>query len=323
MGARAVELLHEAGIPRDALILVPGAGDIGAALTSQPDLGGVCFTGSTEVAKLIDKQLAKTSETAAMVIAETGGRVERDDCGQHGAAGASHPRYLGVVVPKCGPALFGVAHALCARGCGRACARNALWRFGGHAGGASHGDISTDIGPVIDADAQQEISDYCAKLTSEGRLLKKIQAPKGGHFVEPHIFKVSGIEELEREIFGPVLHVATFKAKNINKVVDAVNAKGFGLTFGLHTRMDTRVEEIGKRIKVGNFYVNRNQIGAIVGSQPFGGEGLSGTGPKAGGSNYLPRFRVAKHDHKVEKTGQIGAIDIATAFEEISSIEWG
>lgn len=320
MGARAVELLHEAGVPKDALILVPGAGDIGAALTSQPDLGGVCFTGSTEVAKLIDKQMAKTSDSDAMVIAETGGlnamivdstalpeQAIRDILAssfQSAGQRCSALRMLYVQEDVADHVLEMLYGGLEAMQVGEP------W------------DISTDIGPVIDADAQKEISDYCAKLTSEGRLLKKIKAPKGGHFVEPHIFKVSGIEELEREIFGPVLHVATFKAKNINKVVDAVNTKGFGLTFGLHTRMDSRVEAIGKRIKVGNFYVNRNQIGAIVGSQPFGGEGLSGTGPKAGGANYLPRFRVAQHDHKVEKTGQIGAIDIATAFEEISSIEW-
>lgn len=114
--------------------------------------------------------------------------------------------------------------------------------------------------------------------------------PSGGLFVSPAVLKVSGIEDMEEEIFGPVLHVATFEAKEIDKVVDDVNARGYGLTFGIHSRVDNRVEQISSRIKVGNTYVNRNQIGAIVGSQPFGGEGLSGTGPKAGGPQYVRRF---------------------------------
>ena len=150
--------------------------------------------------------------------------------------------------------------------------------------------LSTDVGPVIDDTARKKITDHCKKFENKGRLLKTMNVPEKGNFVSPAVIQVDGIEELEEEIFGPVLHIATFEAKNIDKVVDAVNAKGYGLTFGIHSRVDRRVDRISRRIKVGNTYVNRNQIGAIVGSQPFGGEGLSGTGPKAGGPQYVRRF---------------------------------
>ncbi len=122
-------------------------------------------------------------------------------------------------------------------------------------------------------------------------LLKLLPAPAQGTYVAPAVVKVNGIADMEREIFGPILHVASFKARDIDRVVDDINARGYGLTFGLHTRIDDRVQQIVERIRAGNTYVNRNQIGAIVGSQPFGGEGLSGTGPKAGGPHYVERFR--------------------------------
>ena len=125
----------------------------------------------------------------------------------------------------------------------------------------------------------------------QGKLIAKLDAPAQGTFVAPHIVRVKGIADLEREVFGPILHIATFEAEQLDKVVADINARGYGLTFGLHTRIDGRVQEMIDTVHVGNIYVNRNQIGAVVGSQPFGGEGLSGTGPKAGGPNYLHRFR--------------------------------
>jgi RHH-type proline utilization regulon transcriptional repressor/proline dehydrogenase/delta 1-pyrroline-5-carboxylate dehydrogenase len=149
--------------------------------------------------------------------------------------------------------------------------------------------LATDMGPVIDAQAQQSIRTYIEAARSEGRVLKELSAP-GGIFIAPTVLRVTGIEQMPREIFGPVLHIATFRAQDIDAVIDAVNATGYGLTFGLHTRIDDRVQRIVERLRVGNTYVNRNQIGAVVGSQPFGGEGLSGTGPKAGGPHYLRRF---------------------------------
>ena len=153
-------------------------------------------------------------------------------------------------------------------------------------------DLATDIGPVIDGEAQSRIEAHCARAEQEGRVLKRLAAPGAGRFVPPTVLRVEGIEALEEEIFGPVLHVATFGADEIDVVVDAVNRAGYGLTFGLHTRIDDRVQHIVDRVRAGNIYVNRNQIGAVVGSQPFGGEGLSGTGPKAGGPHYVRRLMV-------------------------------
>jgi len=151
-------------------------------------------------------------------------------------------------------------------------------------------DAATDVGPLIDATAKARISAYIATAKTHGRLLKQIEAPETGHFVAPAVISVVGIGDLEEEIFGPVLHVATFENTQFDAVVGDINARGFGLTFGLHSRIDERVQRVIDRVRVGNIYINRNQIGAVVGSQPFGGEGLSGTGPKAGGPKYLQRF---------------------------------
>jgi RHH-type proline utilization regulon transcriptional repressor/proline dehydrogenase/delta 1-pyrroline-5-carboxylate dehydrogenase len=150
--------------------------------------------------------------------------------------------------------------------------------------------LVNDIGPVIDVAAQTRISDYIAVAQKQGRVIKQMQAPSHGTFVGPTVLRVNTIADMPQEIFGPVLHVATFKATEIDAVVAAVNATGYGLTFGLHTRIDDRVQSVTQALNMGNTYVNRNQIGAVVGSQPFGGEGLSGTGPKAGGPHYLGRF---------------------------------
>jgi RHH-type proline utilization regulon transcriptional repressor/proline dehydrogenase/delta 1-pyrroline-5-carboxylate dehydrogenase len=167
--------------------------------------------------------------------------------------------------------------------------------------------LATDVGPVIDAAAKQKIDAHCKRMADEGRVLKTLDAPDSGLFIAPTVIELDGIEQLEEEIFGPVLHVARFNANQIDAVVDAVNEQGYGLTFGMHTRVDSRVERVVKRIRVGNIYVNRNQIGAVVGTQPFGGEGLSGTGPKAGGPCYLPRFVAGQLDLGEAESG--GAVD--------------
>jgi RHH-type proline utilization regulon transcriptional repressor/proline dehydrogenase/delta 1-pyrroline-5-carboxylate dehydrogenase len=150
--------------------------------------------------------------------------------------------------------------------------------------------LSTDIGPVIDEAARAGIAAHIETARKEGRLVAELPTPDHGTFIAPTIIRIKGIGDLTREIFGPVLHIATFKSGQLDRVIDAINGTGYGLTFGLHTRIDDRVQHVSERIHAGNIYINRNQIGAIVGSQPFGGEGLSGTGPKAGGPNYLPRF---------------------------------
>jgi len=291
IAARAVALLHQAGIPADVLQLLPGDGpSVGAPLTADPRISGVCFTGSTEVARLIERQLAKTAAPDAMLIAETGGlnamivdstalpeQAVRDILAaafQSAGQRCSALRLLYVqkdVEQKVVEMLKGAMEEL---------------RVG------DPWSIATDVGPVIDDEARGSISDYAAGMEEKGRLIAKVDAPStGGRFVAPQVFRVSGIAEMEREVFGPILHVATFDAEKLDRVMSDINRKGFGLTFGLHTRIEARVQEIVDGIHAGNIYVNRNQIGAVVGSQPFGGEGLSGTGPKAGGPHYLRRFR--------------------------------
>ncbi len=311
---RAVELMLEAGIPDDIIQLMPGDGpSVGQPLTADPRIAGVCFTGSVEVARLIERLLAETAAPDAMLIAETGGlnamivdstalpeQAVRDivaSAFQSAGQRCSALRMLYVqrdVSEKLVTMLTGAMQALQV---------GDPWR------------ISTDVGPVIDDEANASIGAYCEKMTVDGRLIEKLESPGNGRFLPPHLFRVSGIEDLEREIFGPVLHVATFEGDEIDKVIDAVNARGYGLTFGLHTRIDARVQYVMDRMRVGNFYVNRNQIGAVVGAQPFGGEGLSGTGPKAGGPHYLARFRKPLGEQSCTAGGvggePVAAIDTA------------
>ncbi len=290
IAARAVELMREAGLPEAALQLLPGDGPtVGGPLTSDPRIAGVCFTGSTEVAQIIHKALAANAGPDAVLIAETGGlnamivdstalteQAVRDIVAssfQSAGQRCSALRMLYVqeeARERLLEMLYGAMDALTI---------GEPW------------DTATDVAPVIDDEAQHGISAYVEDMQKAGNVLKTLAAPSSGYFVAPAVVKVGGIADLEREIFGPVLHVATFKARDIDRVVDEINARGYGLTFGLHTRIDDRVQQIVERIRVGNSYVNRNQIGAIVGSQPFGGEGLSGTGPKAGGPLYVNRFR--------------------------------
>ncbi len=285
----AAGLMHESGVPRTALQLLPGHGsEVGAALSADPRIGGVCFTGSTGTAQGISRAMADNAAPDAVLIAETGGlnamivdstalpeQAVRDivaSAFQSAGQRCSALRMLYIqedIADSLMEMLLGAMAEL---------------RLG------NPWDMATDIGPLINARAQADFTAYIDAARAEGRVVKAMEAPEGGHFLGPVVIRVPGIAALEREIFGPVLHVATFKAEQIDAVVGAVNATGYGLTFGLHTRIDSRVEQVAERLHVGNLYVNRNQIGAIVGSQPFGGEGLSGTGPKAGGPSYLPRF---------------------------------
>jgi len=289
IAARAVKLMHDAGVPRDALQLLPGDGaTVGAALTSDPRVGGVCFTGSTETAQAINRAMAESLAPDAPLIAETGGlnamivdstalpeQAVRDivaSAFQSAGQRCSALRVLYVqedVADGMLEMLFGAMDEL---------KPGNPWA------------LSTDTGPVIDEEARQTIVDHVEKARIENRLMKELEKPGEGTFVAPTVIRVGGIGVLEREIFGPVLHVATFRAAEIDRVIADINATGYGLTFGLHSRIDDRVEHITSRLSVGNIYINRNQIGAVVASQPFGGEGLSGTGPKAGGPHYLHRF---------------------------------
>jgi len=295
IAARAVDLMRDAGVPAAAIQLLPGDGPtVGAPLVSDPRTAGVCFTGSTETARRIDRAMAENLAPDVPLIAETGGlnamivdstalaeQAVRDivaSAFQSAGQRCSALRVLYVqkdVRDRVLDMLYGAMDAL------------------------SVGDpwnLATDVGPVIDAEAQDDITGYVRRMAAGGHLLKSVPAPATGRFVAPAVLAVDGIEAVEREVFGPILHVASFEAERIDEVINAINGRGYGLTFGLHTRMDSRVQHVVDRMRVGNLYVNRNQIGAVVGSQPFGGEGLSGTGPKAGGPNYLRRFRRRNGD---------------------------
>lgn len=323
IATRAVELMHEAGIPREAIQLLPGSGStVGAALTSDPRIAGVCFTGSTATAQHINKVMAESMAPDAPLVAETGGlnamivdstalpeQVIRDVLAssfQSAGQRCSALRMLYVqkdIADHLLEMLFGAMDEL------------------------RVGDpwlLSTDVGPVIDQNAKRGIEAHCEKFAARGRVLKQLPVPAEGLFVAPTVIKLEGIHELEEEIFGPVLHVATFEAKDLDQVVDQINAQGFGLTFGLHTRVDKRVERIVNRVKVGNIYVNRNQIGAIVGSQPFGGEGLSGTGPKAGGPQYVRRFMKSVTGESVATSAAetVTAEQLQTAISGLNGQEW-
>ncbi|MEY1556428.1 bifunctional proline dehydrogenase/L-glutamate gamma-semialdehyde dehydrogenase PutA [Yoonia sp. R2331] len=284
----AVSLLHRAGIPAASLQLLPGDGAVGAALTGDARINGVAFTGSTATAQKIATNMATHCAPGTPLIAETGG-------------------LNAMIVDSTALPEHAVRDILLAsfRSAGQRCsalrclyvqedvAQNLLKMLYGAMDALTLGDpwaLSTDVGPVIDDAARQIILDHIATARSEGRIMHQIPAPATGHFVPPTVIRVDSIAQMTREIFGPVLHVATFKSHALDHVIDTINATGYGLTFGLHTRIDDRVETVTTRINAGNIYVNRDQIGAIVGSQPFGGEGLSGTGPKAGGPHYLPRF---------------------------------
>jgi RHH-type proline utilization regulon transcriptional repressor/proline dehydrogenase/delta 1-pyrroline-5-carboxylate dehydrogenase len=292
VGLRAVELLHEGGVPRSVLALVPGPGEVaGAALVADPRIAGVAFTGSTATAQAINQALAARPGPIVPFIAETGGlnamlvdssalpeQVVADVLASaFNSAGqrCSALRLLCLqeeIAPRVLQLLEGGMREL---------------RVGDPA------DLATDVGPVIDAEALAMLEAHARRMDAEARLIAATPVPAGltGHFFAPRAYEIATLDAIEREVFGPILHVVRFEAPRLGAMVDAINAKGYGLTMGVHSRIEETVELVRSRARVGNLYVNRNMIGATVGVQPFGGEGLSGTGPKAGGPHYL--FRVA------------------------------
>lgn len=291
----AVRLLHGAGVPEDVLQCLPGGGEVGAALTADERINGVAFTGSTATARKIAASMADHCAPGTPLIAETGGLnamiVDSTALPEHAVRdivnGAFRSAGQRCSALRCLYVQDDIADKL-------------IQMLKGAMNTLTLGDpwsLSTDIGPVIDAAARDGINTHIAQAAAEGRVLHQLAVPPLGTFVSPTIIALDGIDQLEREIFGPVLHVVRYKARDLDKVIKAINGTGYGLTFGLHTRIDDRVELMVNRIHCGNIYVNRDQIGAVVGSQPFGGEGLSGTGPKAGGPQYLPRFAAPAEAH--------------------------
>jgi RHH-type proline utilization regulon transcriptional repressor/proline dehydrogenase/delta 1-pyrroline-5-carboxylate dehydrogenase len=288
IAAEAVALLHEAGIPDSALHLVQGDGRIGAALVAGDHVAGVVFTGSTDVARSINRTLAAKDGPIVPLIAETGGinamivdatalpEQVADDVMTSAFRSAgqrcSALRLLFVqddVADRMIEMIAGAARELIV---------------------GDPRDPATQIGPVIDAEAKERLDAHIAKMKASARVHFAGDAPSSGNFVAPHIFELASADELTEEVFGPVLHVVRYKAADFEHVLQSIATSGYGLTLGIHSRIDDTIETTVERLAVGNVYVNRNMIGAVVGVQPFGGHGLSGTGPKAGGPHYLPRL---------------------------------
>jgi RHH-type transcriptional regulator, proline utilization regulon repressor / proline dehydrogenase / delta 1-pyrroline-5-carboxylate dehydrogenase len=295
IAALAVQLMHQAGIPADVVQLVIGDGKVGAMLTADPRVAGVAFTGSTETAHAINRSLAGRDGPLATLVAETGGQnamivdssalpeqVTRDvvaSAFQSAGQRCSALRVLYLQDDVYGGMLEMIRGAFAALVIG------------------NPEDLATDVGPVIDAEAKAKLDAHIAAMRKAGHTVWQRELPAAcaqGTFVAPAIIEIGSIRELANENFGPVLHVARFKAEALEQVIADINAVGFGLTLGLHSRIDATRRLVESKARVGNFYVNRNQIGAVVGSQPFGGEGLSGTGPKAGGPHYLARFATER-----------------------------
>ncbi|MGA2549242.1 MAG: bifunctional proline dehydrogenase/L-glutamate gamma-semialdehyde dehydrogenase PutA [Burkholderiaceae bacterium] len=290
IAARAVELFHGAGIPEDVLQIVPGDGTVGAALVAAPGIGGVLFTGSTEVARGIAATLTK-APGERVLVAETGGQ---------NALIVDSSALAEQVVQDIVTSAFDSAgqrcsalRLLCVQ---EDVAESIVSMLKGAMAELSLGNpavLACDIGPVIDGEAKKRLLDYIARMKSRGHRVTQLDAsPKTdwGTFVAPTLIEIEAVSDLEGEVFGPVLHVLRYRFGEIESVVDAVNRTGYGLTMGVHSRVDEHIHAVAARAKVGNLYVNRNMVGAVVGVQPFGGEGLSGTGPKAGGPLYLARL---------------------------------
>lgn len=294
IAAQAVRLLHEAGVPADALQLLPGDGAIGAALVAATETAAVLFTGSTDVARLIQRQLATRLSPAGRpipLIAETGGQnamiVDSSALAEQVVADV-----IASAFDSAGQRCSAL-RVLCLQ---QDVADRTLTMLKGALAQLRIGrtdNLAVDTGPVISAQAREGIVAHIDMMRALGRKVEQIALPPEadhGTFVAPTIIEIDSMADLDREVFGPVLHVLRFRRDRVDALVDAINATGYGLTFGLHTRLDETVARVTARVKAGNIYVNRNVIGAIVGVQPFGGRGLSGTGPKAGGPLYLGRL---------------------------------
>jgi len=285
-----VALLHGHGVPADVLQLHHGAGDtVGAALVAQAGVAGVVFTGSTQVAKIIQRALAAKDGPIVPLIAETGGinaMVVDSTALPEQVADAVVQSAFRSAGQRCSALRLLCVHEAIADG--------VIAMIRGAAQELVLGDtaqLSTDVGPVIDREAYDNIQRHLARLQGSARdLLPPTAVPaQPVHLVPPRMFEVKAVADMQQDIFGPVLHVLRWGGEP-EAVIDAINALGYGLTLGIQTRIDSRAQALAARAHVGNVYVNRNIIGAVVGVQPFGGEGLSGTGPKAGGPHYLLRF---------------------------------
>ena len=295
IAAAAVRLMHEAGVPREALQFVPGRGSVvGAKLTSDERIAGVALTGSLETAHIINRSLAARDAPLATFIAETGGQnamlVDSSALPQQlvqdvirSAFHSAGQRCSALRVLFLQEDVADTVMELLA-GAMQELVIGLPWQ------------LSTDVGPVIDAAALAELEAHARRMEREQRLIARAPLPPGldGHYMAPCAFEIESIKVLEKEIFGPVLHVVRYRSGELDRVIDEINATNYGLTLGVHSRIDRTQRYIVSRVRAGNCYINRNMIGAVVGVQPFGGENLSGTGPKAGGPHYMLRFATER-----------------------------
>ncbi|MCU7964943.1 bifunctional proline dehydrogenase/L-glutamate gamma-semialdehyde dehydrogenase PutA [Shewanella sp. SW32] len=296
IGYRAVQLAHQAGIPVEVLQFLPGTGaTVGSAITADERIGGVCFTGSTGTAKLINRTLANREGAIIPLIAETGGQNAMV------VDSTSQPeQVVNDVVSSSFTSAGQRCSALRVLFLQEDIADRVIEVLQGAMDELVIGNpssVKTDVGPVIDATAKANLDAHIDHIKQVGKLIKQMPLPAGtenGHFVSLTAVEIDSIKVLEKEHFGPILHVIRYKAADLGKVIDEINSTGFGLTLGIHSRNEGHALEVADKVNVGNVYINRNQIGAVVGVQPFGGQGLSGTGPKAGGPHYLTRFVTEK-----------------------------
>ncbi len=295
---RVIELLYEAGMPRDVVQLLPGDGPtVGSVLSSDPRITGVVFTGSTGTAQIINRALAaRDNAPLPTLIAETGGMnamiVDSTALPEQVVADVVHSAFQSAGQRCSALRVLYLQDDIADRVIEILRGAMAELRIG------DPRDLGTDVGPVIDEEAREGLLAHVEKMKAEGRLLAEAELDPAhtdnGTFVAPMAFRIDGIASMESEQFGPLLHIARYPADKLDAVIDAINAKGFGLTFGVHSRNESFTDYVASRIRVGNVYVNRDIIGAVVGVQPFGGQGFSGTGPKAGGPHYLLRFATEK-----------------------------
>jgi RHH-type proline utilization regulon transcriptional repressor/proline dehydrogenase/delta 1-pyrroline-5-carboxylate dehydrogenase len=312
----AVKLMHEAGVPEAVLQFLPGDGaTVGAALTRDARVTGVVFTGSTETAWAINRALAARNAPIATLIAETGGQNALI------ADSSALPEQL---VRDAITGAFDSAGQRCSAARVLFVQADIADKVVGMLAGAMDeltlgdpGLLSTDVGPVIDEGARAGLVAHAERMDREAKLIKALPVPEScahGSFFAPRAYEVDSLKRLTHEVFGPVLHVIRYEASDLDQVLRDIQATGYGLTLGIHSRIDSTVSHIARSVKVGNCYVNRNQIGAVVGVQPFGGEGLSGTGPKAGGPHYLLKF-AAERTLTVNTTAAGGNASLLTLGE--------
>jgi RHH-type transcriptional regulator, proline utilization regulon repressor / proline dehydrogenase / delta 1-pyrroline-5-carboxylate dehydrogenase len=291
IAAAAVRILHEAGVPASGLHLVPGDGSVGAALVEDARVAGVAFTGSTEVARIVNRALARKDAPIVPLIAETGGinAMIAD-------ATALPEQVTDDVVTSAFRSAGQRCSALRLLCVQDDVAERVLEMVAGAARELKLGDPrdpATHVGPVIDAEARDRLEGWIAQPPAQARLhlrWGRAALPAAGTYVGPTIIELARAADLTEEVFGPILHVVRWRAEALDALIDDIARNRYGLTLGVHSRIDRTVNHIVARLAHGNVYVNRNMIGAVVGTQPFGGSGLSGTGPKAGGPNYLRRF---------------------------------